>query len=257
MSDEIAVPEPSPPAPQPPEEHKMEIHKVKPIQTWRDFLKELGTIVLGIIIAITLEHLVESWNWDREVKEARQALVAEMAANNDNLFSLRIAIAPCVKKQIDDTEKVLAALDAGLKPENLIIRSPVGGLTRDSEWQSERASQVLTHFPRKELAIMSRYYAQLPDLRGWGAQEAPAWRELSILERPQKAMPKSEINQLRVALRAALDAEFLIVLNARRQLALSRQLGIPDPTPDPVRIKNYCTMTTEEYRRYRSSQDLR
>jgi len=73
MTDAI---EPPPPASPASEEPSVEIHKVKPIHSWRDFLKELGTIVLGIVIAIGLEHLVESWHWDQEVKTARQSLAA-------------------------------------------------------------------------------------------------------------------------------------------------------------------------------------
>jgi dihydropteroate synthase len=30
----------------------MDIHKPKPIHNWRDFLKEVGTIVLGVSIAL-------------------------------------------------------------------------------------------------------------------------------------------------------------------------------------------------------------
>jgi hypothetical protein len=258
---EASEPASSPPAPalQLPEASKVEIHKVKPIHSWRDFMKELGTIVLGIVIAISMEHLVQEWSWDHEVKEARQALLAEISANNENLLAFRIAVAPCIQKQIDDITKLLAALDAGVKPEPIsLLRAPPGGLTRDSEWQAERASQVLTHFPRQELAIMSRYYAQLPDLRGWAADETVAWRELGNLEKSPTGMTPAEVNGLRVALRTAVDSEFLIVLNARRQLALSKRLGMADTlAPDKMRIQNFCTMTTEQYRRYRSSQDLR
>jgi hypothetical protein len=236
----------------------MEIHKVKPIHTWRDFLKELGTIVLGIIIAIALEHFVESWSWDRDVKVARQAIHGEIVANNDNLFAMRIAIAPCVDRQINEVDKVLTAAEAGLKPErNIALRYALGSLPRDSEWQSERASQVLTHFPRAELAIMSRYYAQLPIFVSWGELEGTAWQELSILEKPQTDITTPELNRLRVALRSAADAEYLTVLNARRQLNLSKQLGVPDPTPGTLRVKNFCTLSRDDFRRYRSSQDLR
>ncbi len=35
------------PPEEPPKETDMDIHKLKPIHSWRDFLKELGTIVLG------------------------------------------------------------------------------------------------------------------------------------------------------------------------------------------------------------------
>src|SRR3954463_14035841 len=67
----MADSDPSPPI-EPPEQPQMEIHRLKPIHSWRDFLKELGTIVLGITIAISLEQLVESWHWNSEVKIARQ-----------------------------------------------------------------------------------------------------------------------------------------------------------------------------------------
>jgi homoserine O-acetyltransferase len=35
-----------------PEEKKMEIHKLKPVHNWRDFIKEIGTIVIGVCIAL-------------------------------------------------------------------------------------------------------------------------------------------------------------------------------------------------------------
>jgi homoserine O-acetyltransferase len=35
-----------------PEEKKMEIHDPKPVHNWRDFLKEIGTIVIGVCIAL-------------------------------------------------------------------------------------------------------------------------------------------------------------------------------------------------------------
>lgn len=248
-----------PPLPAP-QETQVEIHKVKPIHTWRDFVKELGTIVLGIIIAISLEHLVQSWHWDQEVKVARQALAAEILANNLNILAFRVAAAPCVNREIGHVETILTSLEAGTKPEEITLprfRRPPTSLMRDSEWQSERASQVLTHFPRDELALMSRHYAQVDNFRKWMAQEGNAWSELSVLQRPLAGMTTSDLIRLRVNLDIAKDSEFLIVLNARRQLGISKQLGIPDPAPDPVRVKNYCTMSTEEYRRYRNSQNLR
>ncbi len=235
----------------------MEIHKVKPIHSWRDFLKELGTIVLGIIIAISLEHLVQSWHWDQEVKLAREALQAEITANNSNILAFRVAIVPCVEREIRRVDTILTALEAGTKPEFTPLHRTPSSLIRDSEWQAERASQVLTHFHRAELALMSRYYAQLDDFRNWMTQETNAWSELSVLQKPLAAMTTSDLIRLRVNLDIAKDSQFRIVLNAGRQLGVSKQLGIPAPAVDPVRVKNYCTMSTERYRDYRRSQDLR
>jgi len=247
-----------PPLTEPPEDPQMHIHKLKPVHSWRDFLRELGTIVLGIIIAISLEHLVESWHWDSEVKIARQAIAAEITANNVNLFAFRVATAPCVDRKFSEADAILTALEARRKPGNItIFRPPSGSLTRNSEWESERASQVLTHFPRAELALMSRYYAQLPNFRDWVAAEGTAWQELIILQKPPAGITTSDLIRLRVNLTMARRMDNLVTVNAKRQLRLSKQLGIADPAPDPVRVKNYCTMSTEDYRRYRDSQDLR
>jgi hypothetical protein len=248
---------PTEPAPVPEETPQVEIHKVKPIHGWRDFAKELGTIVLGIIIAISLERFVEEWSWEKEVTAAREAIHAEMAANNENLFAFRIAIAPCMDRELAKADRILTALEAGRDPGgSTSLRTPPGALLRDAEWQSERASQVLTHFPRAELTLMSRYYAQLPDFRGWGGG-GDGWRRLGALAKLPKATTASDLIGLRADLRAAQDAEDLLVLNAKRELRLSRQLGLANPTIDPVRVRNWCTLDTDAFRRYRSSQDLR
>ncbi|HET7084794.1 MAG TPA: hypothetical protein VFI23_08495 [Rhizomicrobium sp.] len=236
----------------------MDIHKPHAAKTWKEFFIELGTITLGIVIAISLEQLVESWHWAGEVKEARKAIIEEMAANNANLLAIRIAIAPCVEKQLNEADAVLTALEAGGKSAGLThFRRPIGSLLRDSEWQSERASQVLTHFPRDELAIMSRYYAHLQDFKAWEIPEIAAWRELGILQKPPAGMTTSDLIRLRIALASARSWEGLTALNARRELKLIMPLGVGDLSADPIVVKNYCAMNDADYSRFRASQDLR
>jgi hypothetical protein len=172
------------------------------------------------------------------------------------MFAFRIAIGPCVDQELAKADRILTALEAGHDPGGITgLRVPPGTLLRDAEWQSERASQVLTHFPRPELALMSRYYAQLPDFRSM-SDSAP-WRRLSALPKLPKGTTPSDLLGLRADLRAAQDTEYLIVLNAKRQLRVSQQLGLANPTVDPVRVRSWCTLDTDGYRRYRRSQDLR
>lgn len=37
----------------------MDIHKPKPIHNWREFLSEIGVIVLGVLIALGAEQSIE------------------------------------------------------------------------------------------------------------------------------------------------------------------------------------------------------
>jgi hypothetical protein len=241
-----------------PEETSVEIHKPKPVHSWRDFVKELGTIVLGIIIAITLENLVESWNWQREVRDARHAILQEIAANNENSYAYRIALSSCLQKQLSELNANLSALETGRKAVGLSHFSPAPvAFVRDSEWQSERASQVLTHFPRAELALMSRYYGQIEDIKSATIAEGAAFEDLAPLQNPPSGMGVTDLIQLRKSFRSAQALESLVVSFAKRQLRISAQLGVPEPKVDPTRVNNFCTMNQDDFIRYRSTQDLR
>jgi len=221
----------------------------------REFLKEVGIIVLSICIALTAEQAVEWAHWHREVAIARQALRAEIAANNTNFLAFRVAIAPCVAREIARADQAISTLEAGGKLEPIApLRATASSLIRSSEWEADRASQVLTHFPRDELALISRHYDQAADLRNWG--EADFWTDLMVLQKPLDGITRSDILHLRVSLEKLRNMERLTVTNSRRQLRNSERLGIP-VTTDAERVKIFCTQSREEYFRYRSAQDLR
>ena len=82
----------------------MEVHKPKPVRNWREFLKEVGIIVLGVCIALAAEQAVEWVHWRQEVAAARDALRAEIAFNDANAFARRIAYQPCMDRQINEAE---------------------------------------------------------------------------------------------------------------------------------------------------------
>src|SRR5205814_1085520 len=90
----------------------MEIHKPKPIRNWREFLKEVGTIVLGVCIALAAEQAVEWWHWRGQVQGARQALAQELARNMRN-GAARVVMASCVEGRLDKLADVLDAASRG------------------------------------------------------------------------------------------------------------------------------------------------
>lgn len=47
----------------------------KPRHGWREFAGEVGIIVLGLLIALGAQQLVESWQWRQEVRAERASLI--------------------------------------------------------------------------------------------------------------------------------------------------------------------------------------
>jgi hypothetical protein len=55
----------------------MDIHLPKPFHNWREFLKEYGIIVLGVLTALGLEQAIEWAHHRSEVREATETLRAQ------------------------------------------------------------------------------------------------------------------------------------------------------------------------------------
>jgi hypothetical protein len=226
----------------------MEIHKPKPVHNWRELLTEIGVIVFGIVIAISLEQLVEAWHWAGEVKIAREALRAEIAPIS-TFYASRLTIAPCMDKKLDAVSDLIRDAAAGRpSPAEGIKFVGLGSVLSDSEWQSERSSQVLTHFPRSELAQMSSFYGQLPDVRQFIHDEANAWAALAVLSDGSQKLEAADLAQLRVNYHLARRYEYLITLIAARELGITKKLAVAYPSPGPELTTARCGVGAAIYK---------
>ena len=219
----------------------MEFHKPKPIHSWRELLTEIGVIVIGVAIALAAEQAVEWLHWQGEVKVARTALHAEMTNALDNVYTRREAMKSCMDSKLDRVGAAIADLAAGRPPGlNGMVFNTLGGLLSVSEWESERSSQVLTHFPREELALMSRFYGQMPDTHDWEIRESMAWANLAVLQDASQKLGPEDLAQLRVNYHLARRLQRLIYANAARQVALAAQLGVKARNFTPAEIADFC-----------------
>ncbi|MBA2590610.1 MAG: hypothetical protein H0U98_18515 [Alphaproteobacteria bacterium] len=220
----------------------MDIHKPKPIHSWRELLKEVGTIVLGVCIALGAEQAVEYFHWRHEVELGRKAIAGEIATHNE-WYRFRIAIAPCIDRRMDEAQAILLALENKERPNGFTAfhSHGAGAPLSASEWESERASQALVHFPRQELALMSQYYAQIPTFRDWMGEEAATWSKMSGLRNLPAGLTASDMLRLRGDLDRARSIEFLILGNAQRNLRFAGQLGISGGAPEHGQVEAFCS----------------
>ena len=225
----------------------MEIHKPKPVHNWRELLTEIVVIVIGVAIALAAEQAVEWLHWRGEVTAARKTLAVEIAAN-DLAFARRIAYQPCMDRQIREADAIIGDLEASRPPRKFTtLHTGIEQLYDDSQWQSERASQIVTHFPDAELALMTRHYASLEGFRLWMDHEGFAWADLAVLRNPPARLTATDFLRLRASLSIATRMNAITVTYAQRTLRISRQLGISPPVVDPVRVQQFCTLSDVEY----------
>lgn len=241
----------------PPQEQPMEIHKPKPVHNWRELLTEIGVVVIGVCIALAAEQTVEWLHWHNEVATARKILTTEIIAN-DAAFARRVAFQPCMQRQIGEAEAIISDLEAKRPPRKFTtLHTGIEQLFDDSQWQSERASQVLTHFPDEELGLMTRHYGTLEAFRLWMDHEGFAWADLSVLRNPPAGLTASDFLRLRASLSIAGRMNAITVTRARATLRISRQLGISYPAVTPERLEKFCTLSDVEYGAWQRSLEPR
>lgn len=159
----------------------MHFHLPKPMHGWREFVGEVGIIVLGVMIALGAEQLIDQWSWQRKVAETTNQLDSELHRDVRSAYSW-LVIAPCVDRQ-------LAAIDAALTSARTTGRlEPTSPLTPSLEeftedaWLNSRALQVADHIPPEKIAHYSTLFFLPRDLGGSVVElhkEAAEFRSLS------------------------------------------------------------------------------
>ena len=72
----------------------MHFHLPKPLHGWREFAGEVGIIVIGVLIALGAEQVVESSHDRLQVEKMRSRLGSELSNNLINVYE-RLAIDRC------------------------------------------------------------------------------------------------------------------------------------------------------------------
>src|ERR1700753_2047884 len=86
----------------------MHFHLPKPLHGWREFIGEVGIIVLGVLIALGVEQLASAVHDRSSAADARMNIRDEIQ-NNLRILSLRASTERCMQTRL---REVAALLDA-------------------------------------------------------------------------------------------------------------------------------------------------
>ena len=177
----------------------MHFHLPKPLHGWRAFVGEVAIIVLGVLIALAGEQMVEAWRWHEKVGVVRASIMDELA-NDRARWEANIRGVPCALRVIDRLDRWAAnGAPAAATPNSAILRDQLSFFWMHSaNWNLATASQALDHFPvTEQLALASLY-------DGIVHREVELERESDLTERVQTLVPLANDAEQRRDLRAAL-----------------------------------------------------
>jgi hypothetical protein len=218
----------------------MEVHKPKAAHSWGEFAREMGAVVLGILIALALEQAVEAAHWAHAVREGEASLKDEVADQGD-FYAVRVAVHDCVDRRLDLIEGIVEGVHAGVhQPQVGKVRYPTGALIRRDAWSALSAGAVLTHLPPERLLGYSTIYSQAIDIRMWETDEENAWDAIRLVEGDPNRLGAAEVGQIRTALKAARRLDGLIAINGKWQLERIHALGAHAPKAVDLSQQREC-----------------
>lgn len=218
----------------------MHVHLPKPLHGWREFIGEVGIIVLGVIIAITIEQVVEAVRWHREVSNARSD-IDEDIGRSDKAFAFRVAAHDCIATRIATLNEIIER-QARHEPVPLVgeVLPDIGNGLPTTAWETSRSAQTLPHFDRDKLHLYGAYFLQVGNVGRFMERETLDWGVLRVLEGDPARLGPVDIAGMRVALKNAAFENDLIADIAGEELATSKTLGLADPILDRSRVAEVC-----------------
>ena len=202
----------------------MHIHKPKPVHGVREFLSEIGVIVVGVLIALALEQGVEALDWSHKVAQAEVRLAADL--RDDSAYAAQYEILkPCVDGYLDRMQADLLKHDSADMMHLHEFGSPVlGEPWKIVAWQSAVAGQIGDHMSN------SRFEDYAEAFRG-----ADLLREFNLRHRDDYALAMTGRFALPPDTKTTAD-ELAAVDRLRIYIAIGRNIAANDLV-NPVRAK--------------------
>jgi hypothetical protein len=149
----------------------------RPLKGWRVLAGEVGTIVLGVLIALGAQEFVQSLHWNREVRETRKALDAELARDLA-VFEQRYRNRGCVADRLTELSRWADSLFAGTPPRlKHDIEEPPFFLVRTAAWEVTDG-EIASRIPLEAKLNYAAFYDGLRQYTELKKIESDAWAKI-------------------------------------------------------------------------------
>lgn len=187
----------------------LHIHVPKPLHGWKAFFNEIAVIVIGVLIALGLEAVVEELHWRKKAMEGEERLKVEMS----NVFGYaaeQVIVTPCILAQLDQLRAHVASGDPRAAtlpfddfPNNLaVVRLPTRPWA-NTTWEALQQDGTITHFPVERQRYIGSMYSAVETMQRLVAQSGDFAGQALVAGYPQ---PLTE--QMRSTLALAIGEQY-------------------------------------------------
>jgi hypothetical protein len=216
---------------------RLEIHKPKAWHGWREFLKEVGGVVLGVLIALGAEQAVDALHWRHKVEQAEGAMRLELTEDDGTEAYVRLAIAPCLDQTLQRLDQgARPGADAAMLNRVAIDYKPVFRIYDSEAWKAAVASDVGTHMGSGRMVSWSAPYRLTPLLTQLAMQEAEYATDLQFGQPALGKLSASDAAKFRGIVGQLERVEGVEAGAARLLLARAEALGASLPADSRARL---------------------
>ena len=218
----------------------MHIHLPKPLHGWREFFGEVGIIVIGVLIALGAEQLIEEVHQRTLRGEAQEAINGEINRNLD-AFRRRAEVQGCIDARLGEVEALLTTTPLGAAlPRPLWIGRPQVWTVSETRLNASTSGARTALLSGEQQAGYSEVYSGFRDLDEAEKIEQLAWARLRGLE-TLPALDVQSRSRLIEALEEAKYANFRILIASAQTREEAGSMGLNGaPSPYEAGSRSVC-----------------
>jgi hypothetical protein len=200
-----------------------------PRQGWRIFFGEVGVIVLGVLLALGAQQVVQDWQMRGEVSTFRQTIDHEIALNL-YIYDVRTNQTSCVTKQLSELDSWLDLARNGAAVPPLRTQHPLSFSVYRSAWDNRNAN-VFAHLPDETRQKYAEFYDELANNAKQIGVETETWRALYAYAEPGP-LSLEDRRKIRSTLGIARQLNGIVDSNVEFSRKIAKALGVRKIAPD-------------------------
>lgn len=190
------------------------------------FVREVGSVVLGVLIALGIGEIADALRWQVRVRSSLDAMQIEMAGNRFNLVERR-TYQDCLERRLSEIDRILKdARRSGSLPDIKNLGRPGMRHSESAAFEVAKSEGVPLHMDRAKARDWASAYEGYRTYEQLTGEEQQSWRTLRLLEDNPGPISSDLLTALMVAwANASAQANWIRIVSQQQDGRL-RDLGV-------------------------------